>query len=71
MESEIIKAIKEDQLYGFVSSNYHKMSKEELRDLILELFYMIRYDYVYSVASGEIVNKYIIECLQENRDWHE
>lgn len=69
MEQEIIQAIKEDKLYGYISNNYWKMSKEHLRDLILEITYMIYFDYEYSINEDKkVLSNHIVECLKENRD---
>lgn len=69
---EIIKAIRNDKLYDFIANNFYKMDKEQLRDIILELYYMIRYDYVYGNDNDEkILNENIVECLKENREWEE
>ena len=70
MEKEILKAIEEDWLYDFVANNYYKMSKEELRDLILEIYYIFKYET--SLETREHfkgINKKIIQSLKENRDW--
>lgn len=69
-EKEIIKAIKDDRLYGFIANNYTNIDKWQLKDLILELYYMIRCDNVFGLECDEkIINKYIVKCLKENRDW--
>ena len=72
MEQEIIQAIKEDRLYDYITNNFYKMSKEHLRDLILEIIYMIYYDYEYSIdIDRQLLNKHIVECLKENKEWEE
>ena len=72
MEQEIIQAIKEDKLYDYVTNNFYKMSKEHLRDLILEIIYMIYFDYEYSIEGNrQLLNEHIVECLKENREWEE
>lgn len=72
MEQEIIQAIKEDKLYDYIANNFYKISKEDLRDLILEIIYMIYYDYEYSIdADRQLLNEHIVECLKENREWEE
>ena len=70
MEQEILQAIKEDRLYDFIASNYWKIEKETLRDLILEIYYIFKYET--SLETREHfkgINKKIIESLKENRDW--
>lgn len=72
MEQEIIQAIKEDKLYGYITNNFYKISKEDLRDLILEIIYMIYCDYEYSIdGDRQLLNEHIVECLKENREWEE
>lgn len=72
MEQEIIQAIKKGKLYDYISNNYWKMSKEHLRDLILEITYMIYFDYEYSIdVDRQLLNEHIVESLKENRDWEE
>lgn len=72
MEQEIIQAIKKGKLYDYIANNFYKISKEDLRDLILEIIYMIYYDYEYSIdADRQLLNEHIVECLKENREWEE
>lgn len=72
MEKEILKAIEEDWLYDFVANNYYKMSKEELRDLILEIYYIFKYETSLEIQEHfKTTNEKIIESLKENRDWNE
>ena len=72
IEKEIIQAIKDNNLYDYISNNYWKMSKEHLRDLILEITYMIYFDYEYSInGDKKLLSNHIVECLKENRDWEE
>ena len=72
MEQEIMQAIKEDKLYGYIANNFYKMSKEHLRDLILEIIYMIYYDYEYRIdVDRQLLNEHIVECLKKNREWEE
>lgn len=72
MEQEIIQAIKKGKIYDYIANNFYKISKEDLRDLILEIIYMIYYDYEYSIdADRQLLNEHIVECLKENREWEE
>lgn len=72
MEQEIIQAIKKGELYDYIANNFYKISKEDLRDLILEIIYMIYYDYEYSIdGDRQLLNEHIVECLKENREWEE
>lgn len=72
MEQEIIQAIKKGKLYDYIANNFYKISKEDLKDLILEIIYMIYYDYEYSIDTDrQLLNEHIVECLKENREWEE
>lgn len=72
MEKEIIQAIKEDRIYDFIANNYYRIDREISRDLLLELIYMIYFDYEYCIeGSKKTLNNHIIEALKENRDWEE
>ena len=72
MEQEIIQEIKKGKLYDYIANNFYKISKEDLRDLILEIIYMIYYDYEYSIdGDRQLLNEHIVECLKENREWEE
>ena len=70
MEQEILKAIKEDRLYDFIANNYWKMEKEIARDLLLEIYYILRYEQT-EISHGEDLCARIVESLKENRDWEE
>lgn len=39
MKDEIMKAIEENRLYDLIASDYYKMSKEELKDVLLEVIW--------------------------------
>ena len=70
MEQEILQAIKEDRLYDFIANNYWQIEREILRDLILEIYYIFKYET--SLETREHfkgINKKIIQSLKENRDW--
>ena len=41
MKKEVLKACKDNNLYAFIASNYWNMSKEELKDICLELDYAL------------------------------
>lgn len=58
---EIIEAIKDNKLYGLVSNDYYKMSKEELATILKE--YIIA---VETLQEGKpYTNDDIIEELEE------
>lgn len=72
MEKEIIQAIKEDRLYDFIANNYWRIKPEMLKDLILEIYYIFRYETDLDIEENfKEINENIIECLKENRDWEE
>lgn len=70
MEKEILKAIKEDRLYDFIANNYWRISHETLRDLILEIYYILRYEQT-EISHGEDLCARIVESLKENKEWEE
>ena len=39
MKDEIMKAIEENRLYDFIANNYWRMSKDELKDVLLEVIW--------------------------------
>ena len=56
LQEELIQAIEEDCLYDWIASNYWKLSKEELKDIILELDYAL---YVHQIEDSVIVAELI------------
>lgn len=52
MKSEIIEYIKADALYDYIANKYNQLTKEELRDLLLE--------YIYAVYKTGYNNSYIV-----------
>lgn len=72
MKKEIIQAIKKDNLYDYIFNNYLKISKEELRDLILEIYYILRAETIEDTKENiKMYNENIIEYLKSNRNWGE
>lgn len=72
MEKEIIQAIKEDRLYDFIANHYWEIKPEMLKDLILEIYYILRYETDVDLgANMQETREKIIECLKQNRDWEE
>lgn len=72
MENEILKAIKEDRLYDFIANHYWEIKPEMLKDLILEIYYILRYETDVDLgANMQETREKIIESLKENRDWEE
>ena len=50
--NEIIQAMKDNHLYDYVANNYYNFSKEELRDIILELDYLL---FVHDIKERDAV----------------
>ena len=72
MEKEIIQAIKEDRLYDFIANNYYIIDKEIMRDLLLEIYYIFKYETSLEIEEHfKQTNEKIIDYLIENRDWEE
>lgn len=72
IEKEIIQAIKEDRLYDFIANHYWEIKPEMLKDLILEIYYILRYETDVDLgANMQETREKIIESLKQNRDWEE
>ena len=72
IEKEIIQAIKEDRLYDFIANHYWEIKPELLKDLILETYYILRYETDIDLgANMQETREKIIESLKQNRDWEE
>ena len=61
---KFIKALEEDKAYDYISNYYNNYTKEELKDIILELLYGIYtndtdYMQTYSNIVEEIKERYI------------
>lgn len=70
MENEIVKAIKEDRLYDFIANHYREIDRAILRDLILEIYYILRYERVEDEEESiEMFLGDLVYYLKENRDW--
>ena len=41
IREEFLNTLVEDKSYDWIANNYHKLSKEELKDIILETLYAI------------------------------
>ena len=59
-QKEVIEAIKKNGLYDFISSNYYRLDRDILLDLLKEAIAML---------TGDIERKQLIENLKEYRDW--
>lgn len=57
MKEEIMKAIEEKRLYDFIANNYWQMSKEELKDVLLEVIWC-------NDPTDENI-EYLLTCLSE------
>ena len=51
---KLFTAIKENNLYDYVASHYYEMSKEQLKDIILELSYVM---YEHKIPDKEILEE--------------
>lgn len=72
MEKEIMQAIKEDRLYDFIANHYWEMEKEVARDLLMEIYYALRYETDVDLSSNmRETRENLIESLKQNRDWEE
>ena len=72
MEKEITQAIKEDKLYDFIANHYWEIKPEILKDLILEIYYMLRYERLEETEESiEMFKENLIYSLMQNRDWEE
>ena len=72
IEKEIIQAIKEDRLYDFIANHYWEIKPKLLKDLILEIYYILRYETDVDLgANMQETREKIIESLKQNRDWEE
>lgn len=60
MKDEVMKAIEENRLYDFIANNYWKMSKEELKDVILELAWVCG-----DIETNDANRQYLLTCLSE------
>lgn len=54
---ELIEAIKNGNSYDFIANNYWKMSKEQLKDALLE--------YIYLAHDNKIDESSVADCLEE------
>ena len=67
-EKEILQAIKDNKLYGFISNNYYEIDKEKLKDIILELYFIVTEEF--NINDKELNDK-LIEYLEEYKGWEE
>lgn len=63
MENKIIKAIENETLYDLIANEYYKMTKEQLKNIALELLWSIRID---EIAKNEAMEniKELLEMYQ-------
>jgi len=58
IKEETLKAIEEGRLYDFIADNYYRLTKDELKDILLEV--------IWSNISNEEENKqYLLGNLAE------
>lgn len=67
-EKEILQAIKDNKLYDFIANNYYQIKTEKLKDIILELYFLVTEEF--DVNDKELNNK-LIEYLEEYKGWEE
>lgn len=58
---QLKEAVSNHNIYDFIANNYWQMSKEELKDIILELDFAI-----YSVVKNEKLKNDIYDEIDEN-----
>ena len=63
MREELLKALKEGNLYGFICQNYHHFTKEELKDIIKELDFAL---WDRDKDTHESVTKAVMRELEES-----
>lgn len=61
---KFIKALEQDKAYDYIANNYYNYTKDELKDIILELLYGIytndtNYMQTYESIVEEIKERYI------------
>ena len=54
---ELLDAIRSGQSYDFIANNYWKMSKEQLKDTLLE--------YIYLAHENKVDESSVADCLEE------
>ena len=67
-EKEILQAIKNNNLYGFIANNYYQIKPEKLKDIILELYFITTEEF--DIKNTEL-NNTLIEYLTEYKGWEE
>lgn len=70
LENKILQAIKDGELYGFIANHYYEISKEKLKDIILEMYFLITTEYKKEIDEKELNDK-LIEALKEFRNFGE
>lgn len=66
---EIIEAIKNNKLGEFIINNYYKMEKEDLRDLIIEIYYLLLENIEQNEENIKQYNNNLVNNLIEYRSW--
>lgn len=66
---EIIEAIKNNKLGEFIINNYYKMEKEDLRDLIIETYYLLLESIEQNEENIKQYNNNLVNNLIEYRSW--
>lgn len=66
---EIIEAIKNNKLGEFIINNYYKMEKGDLRDLIIEIYYLLLENIEQNEENIKQYNNNLVNNLIEYRSW--
>ena len=70
MKEQILEAIKNDMLYDFIANNYWQIERDTLKDIILELYFLV----IENTNTEERTkfNNKLIEYLKDNKlGWEE
>ncbi len=57
MKDEVMKAIEENRLYDFIANNYYRMSKEELKDVLLEVIWNCNEDGIMNLSIANSLSE--------------
>jgi len=59
---EMKQAVKEDKFFDFISDNYYRMEKEDLKQIIMEMDWFI---YTKSPTSQREAEQYVLDVLED------
>lgn len=68
MRSKILKAIRENDFYSLISGSIQDIDKDDLRDLLLEMYLIIK-----GLHEDEMeeINTLLINNLMDYKEWEE